>query len=83
MPASRRPRVRPPAPQKKSIALSMPDSTLLSAWTIQDNTTREDLKTGPDTRPIERWLPIVEIGIESTCERTPRTPFPAPNRLHV
>ena len=35
----------------------------------------------PDTRPIERWLPIVEIGIESTCERTPMTPFPAPNRL--
>ena len=30
----------------------------------------------PDTRLIERWLPIVEIGIESTCERTPITPFP-------
>ena len=37
----------------------------------------------PDTRLIERWLPIAEIGIESTRERTPRTPFPAPNRLHV
>ena len=35
------------------------------------------------TRLIERWLPIAEIGIESTRERTPITPFPAPNRLHV
>src|SRR5262249_6589272 len=31
----------------------------------------------------ERWLPIAEIGIESLRERTPMTPFPAPNRLHV
>ena len=36
-----------------------------------------------DTRLIERWLPIAEVGIESTRERTPMTPFPAPNRLHV
>ena len=36
-----------------------------------------------DTRLIERWLPIVALGIESTRERTPMTPFPAPNRLHV
>ena len=36
-----------------------------------------------DTRLIERWLPISELGIESTRERTPMTPFPAPNRLHV
>ena len=36
-----------------------------------------------DTRLIERWLPMAEIGIESTRERTPMTPFPAPNRLHV
>ena len=36
-----------------------------------------------DARLIERWLPIAEIGIESTRERTPMTPFPAPNRLHV
>lgn len=35
------------------------------------------------TRLIERWLPIAEIGIESVRERTPMTPFPAPNRLHV
>ncbi len=38
------------------------------------------------TRPrllIEEWLPIAEIGIESVRERTPMTPFPAPNRLHV
>ena len=34
-------------------------------------------------RLIERWLPIAEIGIESVRERTPMTPFPAPNRLHV
>lgn len=34
-------------------------------------------------RLIERWLPIAEIGIESLRERTPMTPFPAPNRLHV
>ena len=37
----------------------------------------------PDTRLIERWLPIAELGIESKRERTPMTPFPAPNRLHV
>ena len=37
----------------------------------------------PDTRLIERWLPIAELGIESTRERTPMTPFPAPNRLGV
>ena len=36
-----------------------------------------------DTRLIERWLPIRELGIESVRERTPMTPFPAPNRLHV
>ena len=36
-----------------------------------------------DARLIERWLPIAEIGIESIRERTPMTPFPAPNRLHV
>ena len=32
---------------------------------------------------IEEWLPIAKIGIESLRERTPMTPFPAPNRLHV
>ena len=37
----------------------------------------------PDTRLIERWLPIATLGIESIRERTPMTPFPAPNRLHV
>jgi len=36
-----------------------------------------------DTRLIERWLPIAELGVESLRERTPMTPFPAPNRLHV
>ena len=36
-----------------------------------------------DTRLIERWLPIAELGIESLRERVPMTPFPAPNRLHV
>ena len=35
------------------------------------------------SRLIERWLPISALGIESTRERTPMTPFPAPNRLHV
>ena len=34
-------------------------------------------------RLIERWLPIAELGIESLRERTPMTPFPVPNRLHV
>lgn len=34
-------------------------------------------------RLIEAWLPIAALGIESTRERTPMTPFPAPNRLHV
>ena len=36
-----------------------------------------------DTRLIERWLPIAAIGAESLRERTPMTPFPAPNRLHI
>ncbi len=34
-------------------------------------------------RLIETWLPIAELGLESLRERTPMTPFPAPNRLHV
>ncbi len=42
-----------------------------------------DKQPAPDTRLIERWMPIAEIGIESLRERTPMTPFPAPNRLHV
>ena len=37
----------------------------------------------PDSRLIERWLPIAALGIESTRERTPMTPFPVPNRLPV
>jgi adenine-specific DNA methylase len=36
-----------------------------------------------DTRLIEQWLPIAALGMESLRERTPMTPFPAPNRLHV
>ena len=36
-----------------------------------------------DVRLIERWMPITALGIESVRERTPMTPFPAPNRLHV
>jgi putative DNA methylase len=36
-----------------------------------------------DVRLIERWLPIAQIGAEGLRERTPMTPFPAPNRLHV
>ena len=36
-----------------------------------------------DRRLIEDWMPIAAIGIESVRERTPMTPFPAPNRLHV
>ena len=39
--------------------------------------------TVTDTRLIERWLPIAALGVESVRERTPMTPFPAPNRLHV
>ena len=34
-------------------------------------------------RLIEEWMPIAEIGIESGRERTPLTPYPAPNRLHT
>jgi hypothetical protein len=39
-----------------------------------------DLGVDParDVRLIERWLPIAALGIESTRERTPMTPFPAP-----
>ncbi len=34
-------------------------------------------------RLIEQWLPIAALSLESLRERTPMTPFPAPNRLHV
>jgi adenine-specific DNA methylase len=34
-------------------------------------------------RLIEDWLPIAALGVEGVRERTPMTPFPAPNRLHV
>jgi adenine-specific DNA methylase len=34
-------------------------------------------------RLIEDWLPIAQIGVEGVRERTPMTPYPAPNRLHV
>ena len=37
----------------------------------------------PDVRLIERWLPIAALGMEGVRERTPMTPYPAPNRLHV
>lgn len=41
-------------------------------------------KGGATTRRlIEEWLPIAQLGIEALRERTPMTPFPAPNRLHV
>lgn len=38
---------------------------------------------GIKARLIEKWLPIAELGEESIRERTPMTPYPAPNRLHV
>src|ERR1022692_1918051 len=44
------------------------------------------MNDGPHVRPrllIEEWLPIAQIGVESVRERTPMTPYPAPNRLHV
>ncbi len=53
----------------------------------EDDATRpkaaSSASTGRQRRLIEEWLPIAEIGIESLRERTPMTPFPAPNRLHV
>ncbi len=43
-----------------------------------------EMKSGSvGRRLIEEWMPIAELGIESLRERTPMTPFPAPNRLHV
>ncbi len=42
---------------------------------------RDDLAN--DRRLIEEWLPIAELSVEGPRERTPMTPFPAPNRLHV
>ena len=39
--------------------------------------------SGNDRRLIEEWLPIAELSVEGPRERTPMTPFPAPNRLHV
>ena len=46
------------------------------------NRTMEQVNNRPRLL-IEEWLPIAKIGIESLRERTPMTPFPAPNRLHV
>ena len=37
----------------------------------------------PDTRLIERWLPIAEIGEESTRERRSMTALPPTYRFHV
>lgn len=37
----------------------------------------------PDTRLIERWLPIAELGIESTRERRSMTALPPIYYLHV
>ncbi len=37
----------------------------------------------PDTRLVERWLPIAEIGIESMRERGSMTALPATYYLHV
>ena len=50
-------------------------------WTVVDR--EHEGGRVPDTRLIERWLPIAGIGIESVRERTPMTPFPGPNRRHV
>ena len=43
----------------------------------------ERAKGMTDARRIERWLPTAEVGIKSLRERTPVTPFPAPNQLPV
>jgi hypothetical protein len=76
-------------------ALKKPLPRNRSAMAAHDRMTKETSNPQPetayttpssfpaDTRLIERWLPIAEIGIESLRERTPMTPFPAPNRLHV
>lgn len=50
-------------------------------WTPDAGNQERPPIAGP--RLIERWLPIAALGIESLRERTPMTPFPAPNRLHV
>ena len=39
--------------------------------------------TMPDTRLIDRWLPIAEIGEESTRERRSMTALPPTYRFHV
>ncbi|MXW56506.1 MAG: DUF1156 domain-containing protein, partial [Gemmatimonadales bacterium] len=46
---------------------------------------KKQARDGPegDRRLIEEWLPIAELSVEGPRERTPMTPFPAPNRLHV
>lgn len=49
----------------------------------EDDKVKKTTGASPETRLIERWLPIAALGIESVRERTPMTPFPAPNRLHV
>jgi len=67
-----------PAPPASAISAPQPSGVAgPSTLNPQPSTTPSD------TRLIERWLPITEIGIESVRERTPMTPYPAPNRLHV
>ena len=36
-----------------------------------------------DTRLIVQGMPVAETGVESTRERTPMTPFPAPSRFRL
>ncbi|HEY1684572.1 MAG TPA: DUF1156 domain-containing protein [Tepidisphaeraceae bacterium] len=66
------------------VARDRPDGALKeSALTQQAQSPAKGPVSKSSRRLIEDWLPIVEIGIESLRERTPMTPFPAPNRLHV
>jgi len=67
----------PSSPQSAVPSLQSPGNPTPSTLNPQPPTVPSD------ARLIERWLPIAEIGIESLRERTPMTPFPAPNRLHV
>jgi putative DNA methylase len=57
--------------------------TTRTAPSAADQSSPDGDRDPADIRLIERWLPIAALGIESLRERTPMTPFPAPNRLHV
>src|ERR1039458_5966019 len=67
----------PAVDQRKARPAAPPGNAATSTADPQPST------TPPDTRLIERWLPIAEIGEESIRERRSMTALPPTYYLHV